>query len=183
MSDPFPAAFSKLLEIEKGFVNDPLDRGGPTKYGITMQTLSEYMGPGKMASIDDVKGLTLNDAERIYRVLFWEPAQCDQIRDDRVAYALFDQAVNRGVGTAVKLMQSALNENLANADLAEDGVIGPKTIALINAQEPNMIGMWFCEACQIRYAKICELNQTQLRFLRGWLARSHKLQRLFWDQK
>lgn len=184
MDDRFVRAFSKLLEVEGGFVNDSLDRGGATKYGITIGTLSTYMKDGpRKPTIDDVRALTLNDAERIYRVLFWYPLDLDLIKDERIAYCLFDQAVNRGALKAVQTMQKALNKNLSITDLKEDGVLGPRTVSIINDQIPELLGMWFVEECQMSYARICEYNQTQLRFLRGWLDRSHKLQRLFWDKK
>lgn len=180
--DRYPKAFAHLIEVEGGFVNDAVDRGGATKYGITIPTLAQYM-TGKTPTIDDIKALTLKDAERIYFVLFWEPMNLDSIRDDRLAFLIFDQAVNRGQVSAVRLLQKALNKNLDLTDLKEDGVIGPRTISILNDQIPELVGLWYLEECQLSYARICEYNQTQLRFLRGWLSRTHKLQRMFWDKK
>jgi len=182
MMDHFPEAFRLLLEVEGGFVNDPVDRGGATKYGITIATLSGYIKE-RQATIDDVKALTLVDAERIYRVLFWEPLGLDDVTDERLAYALFDQAVNRGQVQTVRMLQKALNKNLQISDLKEDGVMGPRTLSILNDQIPELLGMWFLEECQVSYARVCEYNQTQVRFLKGWLSRTHKLQRLFWDKK
>lgn len=180
--DNFPKAFKTLLGIEGGFVNHPKDRGGATNWGITIQTLSSYMGEGKIATIDDVRNLNQEDAERIYRILYWEPAGCDQIQDWRLAYILFDQCVNRGVRTGVRMLQQALNKNIKVTDLLEDGIMGPTTVSIINDQTPEFLGMWFCEVCTEGYARIVEYNQSQVVFLRGWLSRVNKMQRMFWDK-
>jgi|GEM_PF-4548155 len=34
----------RLIDREGGFVDHPADRGGPTKYGITLRTLSKWRG-------------------------------------------------------------------------------------------------------------------------------------------
>ena len=38
-SERFEHAFAELLGIEGGFVDDPVDRGGATKYGISLRFL------------------------------------------------------------------------------------------------------------------------------------------------
>jgi len=177
----FNPCFQKLMEVEGGFVNNTLDRGGATKFGITIPTLSGYMN--KTATVDDIARLTELDASRIYSALYWDAIHLDDITDWRVAYCLFDQVVNRGQIPAVRNMQKALNKNLSNADLKEDGVFGPKTAMIINAQIPEFVGSWYLEMCQLDYVRIVEFNQSQLVFLRGWLDRTHKMQRLFWDKE
>lgn len=176
--EKFDWCFKKLLEIEGGFSNHPDDNGGATNWGITSNTLSEYMG--RQASEEDVKQLTDVDASRIYFVFFWEPLKLDEVQDLRLAYALFDQAVNRGPRIAVKNLQDCLNDDRRFSDLTEDGIIGPNTIIAINSQNPDVLGLRYCERIQDSYARIVNSHPEQSVFLRGWIARTHKLQRMFW---
>jgi lysozyme family protein len=59
---------SDLLAREGGFVNHPADRGGATKFGITQDTLSAWLG--RAASVEDVRALTASEAGAIYRQRF-----------------------------------------------------------------------------------------------------------------
>ncbi len=176
----FEWAMNQILSVEGGFSNDPLDRGGITNFGITQSLMSSYLG--RTATIEDMKALTPEKAAEIYCRFFWDPMLLDQVKDPRIAYILFDQAVNRGVRVAVKNMQETLNKNLKTPDILEDGMMGPRTITILNDQDPTELGLWYIERCQAAYARVVEYNQSQSRFLRGWLARTHKLQRLFWDK-
>jgi lysozyme family protein len=90
---------------EGGYVNAKTDRGGPTKYGITIATLGRFLG--RPATIDEVKNLTLAAAEEIYRRFYWPMAGCDQAPAG-LDYALFNTAVMSGPSRAVKLLQLVL---------------------------------------------------------------------------
>jgi hypothetical protein len=80
---------------------------------------------------DDVKQVTvidgtLADAKTIYRRDFWDRAQCDKLHPD-LAFDLFDGAVNSGIGQAIRWLQRAVG-------VADDGVVGPLTLASINRE-------------------------------------------------
>lgn len=106
----FDEAFERLIGHEGGFVDDPRDPGGRTKFGISQRSY-----PG-----EDIKGLTLDRAKAIYRRDFWGPAGCDAVAD-AAKFDLFDMAVNSGVGAAVRTLQRAVGETV-------DGVLGPRTL-------------------------------------------------------
>jgi lysozyme family protein len=162
----FDDAFAHVIGVEGDYSNHEDDRGGPTKYGITQDTLSSYRG--KSVSVNDVKNLQITEAKLIYRSRYWNPISGDSIKSNLVATIIFDQAVNRGVSTAAQSIQAILGVKV-------DGVIGPKTIEALNNSSPKTTAFKFiCEA-QEHYARIVQRNNSQAVFLVGWLRRSHKL--------
>ena len=111
----FDDAFEQLIGHEGGYVNDPVDPGGETKFGISKRAY-----PG-----EDIPSMTLDRAKLIYRRDYWGPAGCDAVPDG-VRFDLFDMAVNSGVRAAVKTVQRAVGET-------PDGILGPKTLQAIGS--------------------------------------------------
>jgi lysozyme family protein len=111
----FDAAFERLLGHEGCYVNDPNDRGGETKFGISKRSY-----PG-----EDIAGMTLERAKQIYWHDYWGPAGCDAVPDG-VRFDLFDMAVNSGVGAAVRALQRAVGEPV-------DGILGPRTLQAVQS--------------------------------------------------
>jgi lysozyme family protein len=106
----FDIAFERLIGHEGGYVNDPRDPGGETKYGI-----SKRAHPA-----EDIAGMTLARAKQIYMHNYWGPAGCDAL-PAAVKFDVFDMAVNSGVKAAIKTLQQAVGET-------PDGVLGPLTL-------------------------------------------------------
>jgi len=109
--DAFEAALEFTLEHEGGYVNDPADPGGRTKYGISARAHPEAWAHGEPS---------MDDAKAIYRHAYWDAVQGDQL-PPRTAIACFDLAVHSGPGIAARFLQKA-------AGASEDGKIGPATI-------------------------------------------------------
>lgn len=107
---------------EGGYVNRKTDRGGPTKYGITAATLAAHRGVPKVTA-EQVRNLTIDEAESIYRKSYWGPAGGDQLPAG-LDYQAFDTGVMSGPKRAVTLLQRTLG-------LREDGWIGPATLKAI----------------------------------------------------
>lgn len=112
----FDQVFDKLINHEGGYVFNPHDPGGETKFGISKRSYPHL----------DIHSLTLADAKTIYRRDFWDRAQCDKMHPD-LAFDLFDGAVNSGIGQAIRWLQRAVG-------VADDGVVGPLTLASINRE-------------------------------------------------
>lgn len=89
----FERAFDHVVGEEGGYVNDPQDPGGETKYGISKRAY-----PGV-----DIKNLTLDVAKDIYRRDYWTPLRLDN-RPYREALVIFDCAVNQGVARARSIL-------------------------------------------------------------------------------
>lgn len=111
----FDQAFDRLIGHEGGYSNHPSDPGGETMWGVTARVAraNGYTGP--------MKEMPRAVAKSIYRNLYWDPVKADHL-PDAVRFDVFDGAVNSGVQQSVKWLQRAVGA-------ADDGVIGPKTIA------------------------------------------------------
>lgn len=160
-------------------MDHPADRGGPTKYGITQRTLGHYRGT--VTTPGDVKNLTENEAIQIYRGLFWTPLGFNRIGDAKsLGLVLFAHVINTGPASAFKALQKTLNQTF-NQNLFVDGIFGARTaLGLGNAilKNERLLCRKLLQNVQEYYAQLCENNESQLVFLRGWLRRSHAL----WDE-
>lgn len=119
---------SAIVAREGGFVNDPDDPGGPTKYGVTLRTLrglgQDINGDG-VVDIVDVRSLSIDDATKIFAEHYFAKPRISDLPPALHA-TVFDMYVNSGT-TAVRLLQQLLTD--MRIAVAVDGVIGPQTIA------------------------------------------------------
>jgi lysozyme family protein len=117
-----------IVAREGGYVNDPDDPGGATKYGVTIHTMRRLgLDLDRDGDVDarDVKLLTYDQAVEIFIEHYFERPRIAEL--PKVLHAtVFDMYVNAG-GNAVKILQRLLNEFQEN--VAVDGALGPKTIA------------------------------------------------------
>ena len=122
----------EIVAREGGFVNDPDDPGGATKYGVTIHTMRnlglDLTGDGRV-SVGDVRRLTRAQAEDIFINHYFQRPGIAKLPEPLQA-SVFDMYVNAG-GNAVKILQRVLRQ-LGQA-IAADGAIGPKTAAAAHA--------------------------------------------------
>lgn len=80
----------ELIQREGGYVNNPADRGGATKYGITEAVARANGFKGNM------RDLPLDVAKAIYRKQYWIEPRFDQVNtlSSAVAEELLDTGVN-----------------------------------------------------------------------------------------
>ncbi len=148
-----PGAQDGTIPHACGYVNDPNDPGGETKYGI-----SKNENPSV-----DVTNLTWIQAQGIYYNRYWLAGKCDQL-PPQVAILQFDACVNNGVGGATKFLQTALGVTV-------DGVIGPQTIAAANACDVNTLCTGMCTARKTFYDNLVIARPSDQEYLDGWLRR------------
>jgi len=162
----FDLAFEHILKVEgTQYTNHLADKGGPTKFGITLKA---YQGSNPGANEESIKNLTVEQAKMFYVEHFWKPLKCDLLTDDRLALIIFDQGVNRGIGRIVKSIQKVLN-------LTVDGVFGPKTLTELTLCNANKVGLDIILDAQKSYIEIVKANPSQVIFLHGWLNRLNGL--------
>ena len=154
----FDAAVTKTLINEGGarITDDPNDRGGLTKYGISQRSYPN----------EDIRNLTEQRAKEIYKRDYWDKVNGDNIQSQQVAENIFDTAVNMGPKTANRLAQMALEIEPV------DGISGPQTVGALNAKDPESFIAEYTIAKIARYAAICNRNRTQTKYLLGWVNRA-----------
>ena len=168
----FNKAIKFVLKNEGGYSDHPVDEGGPTNWGITMQTLSHWRKA--TCSAEDVMNLSSTEAIEICREEYWNRLMLNMADDDVIATILFDSGVNRGIGTAVIDIQRALR-------IHADGMMGPQTIRAINFMTPRIgLSMEFIKLAQRAYIKIVQAKPAQLVFLNGWILRTQRYLDLLW---
>lgn len=169
MNIGFEIAFSNILKAEGSDYTDiPGDLGGPTKYGITQKSWVKFNKDTHLINI------TEEDAKFFYLYTYWIPMRLDEIKNYKTASIIMDQAVNRGIFTVVKQVQISL-AILGLLYSQADGIIGDQTISALNKVEFKEFGLAFFKASQESYIKICQANQSQLKFLLGWIRRTHAI--------
>ena len=113
----FQTAFDRLIGHEGGYVNDPSDPGGETKWGISKRSYP----------LRNIAELTREDAAQISRCDFWDVV--GDI-DPALKFQVFDFAVNSGIQTAIRKLQLAVK-------VADDGHWGPRSAAAVKSMGVN----------------------------------------------
>ncbi len=129
MHENFEGALAHVLQFEGGYSDHPSDPGGATNRGITKAVLETYRG--RSVTKAEVRALTREEAAAIYRRYYWAKAACDQLPEG-VDLAVFDCAVNQGVGRATRYLKDA-------ASVALDGPVGANPIAAATAAKPEVL--------------------------------------------
>jgi lysozyme family protein len=160
----FEAALPHLFRHEGGFADHPRDPGGATKYGITPATLAAWREANVTRT--DVRRLTSEEAGAIYKARYWDAVRGDDLPAG-VDYCVFDAAVNSGPGRAAKWLQAAVR-------VAQDGVIGPRTLAAAAARNPRAL---IDDICDVRLAFLRGLSSFSV-FGRGWERRVGDVRRI-----
>jgi lysozyme family protein len=153
----YDEALRRVLAHEGGYSNHPADPGGPTNYGITLKTYSEFKGRRMTAA--DVRAMPLIDAKAIYRAKYWDRACCDLLPAG-LDYALFDFCVNSGTARAAKVLHHILG-------LASGADVTEATISAVNKREAAEL---IRRLCQERSAFLRSLK-TWAVFAAGWSRR------------
>lgn len=126
--DHFNRAFVELLGHEGGYSKHPSDPGGETMWGITASVARANGYAGPMIEMDQAT------AKSIYMRRYWLP-EFEQL-PYKVAFMVFDAAVNSGIGQAVRWLQRALH-------IADDGKFGPLTLAAALKASPEQLLLAF----------------------------------------
>ncbi|TWG90304.1 lysozyme family protein [Mesorhizobium sp. J18] len=159
--ETLPEALRLMFGDEGGYSNHPDDPGGPTKYGITARTLGSSRKLGRAATAAEVKALTVEEAETIYRKSYWSQSGGDLLPRG-LDYAAFDFGVNSGPATAVKKLQEVIG-------VTQDGIVGVQTVAAVE-RYPGGIEKLIPAYCDERMAYLRGLR-TWSKFGRGWTIR------------
>lgn len=205
----FEKFYPGLLAAEGGYVHDPADSGGETWRGVARAYNPRWQGwalvdaaKKKLGLVSPVqrpnypalnKELGSNTAlaeltRKFYKAQYWDCLKLDSIANQAVAEQLADHGVNAGTARPARMLQYVLRE-LGRTDVAEDGQMGPATIAAANAVDQRHLFGALAELRRSCYryragrltptgtlAGVLERlkiapNATQAKFLTSWLGR------------
>lgn len=163
----FDKAVKKVLPWEGGYVFHPADPGGETNRGITdkldgvVDSMVDVDGDGE--GDVPIKLLSEKEAKQVYNRKFWKAMKGEKIKSQNVANILFDGFVNMGP-SAIKVLQRRLG-------IKDDGIVGPVTIAAINAAPARAL-FYDYKHDRIKYYEILADRKPSMKvFLDGWLNR------------
>ncbi|NNI07714.1 glycoside hydrolase family 108 protein [Pasteurella multocida] len=149
----FNKAFDRVIQYEGGYVNDPRDAGGETKFGITIHTARANGYTGSMFT------MTRDDAKQIYLKAFWQRYRCNEFPPE-LAFQFFDACVNHGSGNASRMLQRAVG-------VVDDGIIGEVTLAAIRKRSTvEVVTLFNAERLEF-YTKLSGFQH----FGKGWIRR------------
>ncbi|HBE9179104.1 TPA: glycoside hydrolase family 108 protein [Serratia fonticola] len=165
-----------ILGKEGGYVNNPDDAGGATRWGVTQKTAraNGYTG--------DMRNLSRETARRILEADYWYGPRFDLVAGTSPAIAaeLCDTGVNMGPSVQAKWLQRWLNafnqQQKLYPDLIADGQIGPRTVTALSeflsvrGKEGEEVLLKALNCSQgARYLELAEQRQANETFLYGWL--------------
>ena len=151
----FNEIIEQVLEHEGGYVNDPNDLGGETKYGITKRFYPEL----------NIKELTEEKAKQIYKDDYWDKNRVESLPQN-LWHIFFDMCVNMGRRTAVKILQRAANSKGRGIDV--DGGMGPATLKALKGIETERV-----RAYRVKYySDLVTKKPEQEKFYYGWYKRA-----------
>lgn len=173
----------RVIAHEGGYVNNPNDRGGPTKYGITQKTYNAWRR-SKGLTASSVRNMPQLTASHIYAELYWPDSNAESLPiglDQQV----FEATVMSGPGTAIKILQSTFNYAFTyhtGATLAVDGIWGRNTEAAASKIKAEYYAI-YTEIIEVFYGKYLIYlrslgEKTWEHFGKGWENRLQSIKRM-----
>ena len=162
-----------VLKWEGGakYTNSKIDRGGATKYGITIATWRtvgyDKNGDGKIDE-NDVKLITEEDITKVLKKNFWDKWKADQIKNQKVAEILVDWLWASGKWGIIKPQQLL--------GVKADGIVGKQTLAAVN-NYPNQRQLFDAikSARKAYIDKVIKNDPRQIAHKVGWYNRINSI--------
>lgn len=157
----------KLFEKARktGYANDPDDLGGATMVGVTIATYKAYCHKKgyPVPTIDRLRNMTYAQWLDILKTMFWDRWQADKIANQSVAEILVDWVWASGK-YGITIPQQVLGVTV-------DGMVGPKTLAAVNAQIPAQFFARIATERKAYIDRICTSRPANNKYKKGWLRR------------
>lgn len=164
-------AINLIMANEGGYSNIALDRGGPTKWGITMDDLREWLK--RPITVQDVQNITPEQAHEFYWEFYLKPLMLDKLNSYPVVACLADCSVLYGEPTIVRITQTILKGYGYN--LMVDGKMGDITVVTLNKMNPVKFVPDFHAQILNRITEIVTNDPSQEIFAKGWTDRADRL--------
>ena len=165
----FQIAYDIVRKHEGGYQKMPEDSGNwnslgqnvGTNWGINAQVYENYLRRPPTES--DMRNMPRHIALSIFKALYWDRIQGDNIIDQQVANIFFDGHVNHG-RWGIQMMQRALG-------VGRDGIVGVQTLGALNSANPVTLFNAYKAIRRKAYQDLAIRRPKDKRFLRGWLIR------------
>ena len=154
-----------ILRWEGGYINDQADLGKQTNKGVTLSTYRSVFGKNK--TVSDLKKITDEQWEFIFKKFYWDKWKADNIKDQNVANILVDWLWCSG-SYGIKIPQRVLGVSV-------DGIVGSKTIAAINERDGRELFDTIKQERKDFIDRICQTRPQNRKFKNGWLNRINSL--------
>ena len=153
---------NQVIKNEGGYVNDPNDPGGETKFGISKRSYPHL----------DIKNLTKDEAFNIYLIDFYKPLNISSLNSYKLQYSILDFSVHSGIYRAVKILQETLND--LGAKLQKDGKLGPLTLSILKKITSKNETLLFQKYNNLRLNFLKRLDDFSI-YGNGWTKRINKI--------
>jgi lysozyme family protein len=173
----------EIVTREGGYVNDPDDPGGATKFGVTVHTLRRLgLDLDRDGGVDfkDVKLLSRAQAVRIFLQHYYDKPGIAQL-PEIIQASVFDMYVNAG-SKSVKILQDLLAQ--MGHQVTRDGIVGPQTIEAARAAEaaaPKHLADAYGIARRNYYFRLADARPTSRKYAMtraggkgGWIKRAEE---------
>ena len=174
---------TEIVAREGGYVNDPDDPGGATKYGVTIGTMRklglDLNNDGKVDDAD-VRALTRAQATQIFVEHYFRRPGIAGL-PPVIQPSVFDMYVNAG-SNAVKILQRLVSR--MGFPAKDDGILGPKTVAACNAAAaaaPRHLADAYGIARRNYYYALADARAASRKYARarnggkgGWITRAEE---------
>lgn len=133
LANKAPSIDRILLSEGSEYTNDPQDAGGPTKYGVTIHDVRQFIK--KNATAADVKKLTRAQAVTIFGDKYWDVMNGDALPSG-LDFTIVDYAVNSGTARAGHVLRQILGLPTNDWHVTKevlDAIKGRSVTALIRA--------------------------------------------------
>ena len=159
-----------IIAREGGWVDDPDDSGGPTNYGITLDTWRAYcLSQGmteKFWGVDFLKSISPLGAERVYRLYFRTQGLAELIDEfsipDELAPLVMDMRTLHSLEGCREILRNAISRIDPADDLFGGAIAEPAAADIITL-------------ARMRYMlEVAERRPKDRKFVRGWMHRALK---------
>lgn len=177
----FNLYFPHIIQAEGvKFTITQYDRGGATKFGITLMTYKDYCksqltfcdkNNDRILNAFDLSLTTLNDVKPIYQKNYWNRVKADLIKNQALAEALTDIVINCGFVQGKKHIK-AIQRFIK---VKPDGVLGIATITKLNNSNARQVYIFIFNYRIGYYTRLGVGDQKH--FKEGWKNRVKNLKK------
>lgn len=166
-------SIEKTMNEEAGYVDNPRLIDQPTNFGITQPTLDKYNQKHPTLNFPKkVIDIKREHAKQIYKEDYYDGRKIWEIKNPRIAHAVFDMGVMSNFNNVIKTVQKTLN-NFQRANLIVDGKMGNKTIGALNSVPDDKINEFMNLLKRNRIKYLRSLSDWG-KFGRGWVSRTNR---------